>query len=49
MKDSGNVSEMTQYQEKIHSRRRMASYWLTGLGLIMVFTIFHGHEWRGGA
>ena len=39
---------MTQYKETTLSRRRMASYWLTGLGLAMALSIFHGSEWRGG-
>ena len=25
----------------------MAAYWLTGLGLTVVFTVLHGHQWPG--
>ncbi|MAF94575.1 MAG: hypothetical protein CMM60_02300 [Rhodospirillaceae bacterium] len=30
------------------ARGRMAAYWLTGLGLTVVFAVLHGHQWRGG-
>ena len=30
------------------ARGRMAAYWLTGLVLTVVFTVLHGHQWRGG-
>ena len=28
-------------------RRRSLSYWLVGLGLTVVFSLLHGHDWRG--
>ena len=40
---------MTQHQETIPSRHRVTSYLLTGLGLTLALSIFHGSEWRGGA
>ncbi|MBC8337685.1 MAG: PAS domain S-box protein [Alphaproteobacteria bacterium] len=38
---------MKQPLETLPSRRRIASYWLTGIILSFTFSALHGHEWRG--
>ena len=40
---------MIRSDSSLQTRRRLATYWMTGIGFVLVLAALHGSKWRGSA